>query len=67
MIATKWRYHEPDPDGGEIVVEMTEPEIIATYWPWWSKAMEQAGKYDQITHQHCIDDFVVVHWAERVG
>lgn len=56
-----WRYE--DPDG---TVTMTEDEILAVYFDFWSEEMRKVGKESEITPQGCIDDWVVVHWAERV-
>jgi hypothetical protein len=67
VAARRWRYVEPGDDGVTPVWhELTEAEIIATYFAWWSGRMRQAGKSDLISEDACIDDWVVVHWAALV-
>ena len=53
-----WRYQDPSGD-----YRITDAEILAQYFPYWSAQMTKAGKADQISDEYCIDDFVVVHWA----
>jgi len=65
----RWRYVTPGDFGnhGEpVIVEMSEAEIIATYYPYWQEQMRRVGKESQISEQECINDWVVVHWAEEV-
>jgi hypothetical protein len=57
----QWTY--TDLDG---TVTMTEAEILAAYGPYWREQMRRVGKEAEITEQGCIDDWVVVNWAERL-
>jgi hypothetical protein len=52
-----------DQDG---LQRLTEDEIIAQYYPWWSAQMCRVDKADKISHENCIYDFCVVHWARKV-
>lgn len=52
-----------DPSG---TYEITEEEIKTQYFPYWKERMEKVGKGEQATFENCIDDFIVVHWAEEV-
>lgn len=61
----KFRYNTPT-DTGNQVVQVTEEEILSTYFDYWSSQMVKAGKQDLISPENCIDDFVVVHWAWEV-
>lgn len=63
---TRWRYQEPGNDGEPHIVEMSEAEILAAYYPYWQAQMRRVGKEAEISEQSCIDDWVVVHWAEQV-
>lgn len=65
---TSWCYVEPGPDGEAVFVTMTDAEIIAEYFPYWSEQMRKKFGEDEsmITHAECIGDWVVVHWAWRV-
>lgn len=52
-------------ENGQCVTTMTEAEIMESYWPYWKKQMEKkfgVGS-DLITQAHCLDDWIVVHWA----
>lgn len=55
---TTWRYQ--DPDG---TYDITDAEILAAYFPYWSEQMRKAGKDEFISEARCIEDWVVVHWA----
>lgn len=66
----KFKYYEPvylghgDVRHDEIIV--TEKDILRDYWPYWKTRMEEAGKADLIDFNTCIEDFVIVNWAEEV-
>jgi hypothetical protein len=66
----KWKYVEPkDPVNGDWSahdIVLTENEILQQYYPRWVQLMIKAGKTDLITPANCIEDFVVVNWAEEV-
>jgi hypothetical protein len=76
----RWRWVEPtsDTDVTPVVIEMTENEILHERYPWWARrAMEWNAKHARregfplyapipVTPQMCLEDFIVVHWAEAV-
>jgi len=63
----KYRYNEQADHGdGNIVVTVTESDILRDYWPYWNKHMLELGRHEQISKENCIEDFVVVHWAWEV-
>jgi len=71
----KYAYDEPNKDGSNNHVEMTEQEIIDAYWQHWVNRMSRAihrkntkayGKPELITRENCIDDWVVVNQAYEV-
>jgi len=45
-------------------VVLTEDEILDCFWHYYQKVMENLGR--EATKQQCIDDFLVVNWAEEV-
>lgn len=47
------------------VAEITDQQILYDYWDYWSGRMiEKFGdKSDLITHDKCIEDWLVVHWG----
>lgn len=50
--------------GGKLdPVEITEDEIIKTYWDWWSNKMKGLGREDKISRENCIADWVTTNWA----
>jgi hypothetical protein len=48
---------------GDHEITLSEEEIINSYFELWSNKMKKIGKADQISHENCIDDWVVMHWA----
>ena len=54
-------------------VTMSDQEILDYYWEWWSSQMREVARsgkitnvtLESITKENCIDDFCIVHWAER--
>lgn len=61
----QWRYVEPS-EHGEVTVTLSESEIVRKYFDYYAEGMRRVGKADDISEQGCIDDWVTVHWAERV-
>jgi len=59
--ARVFRYQD---QGGVHVI--TWGEIIEQYYPFWCAGMCSIGKQNQVSEQNCVDDFVVVHWAEEI-
>ena len=67
-----WRYVEPagpdrnpvDPNAPVEIVK-TEQQIIDEYFPYWRSRMLKlaAVKVVEISHEACIDDWVVENWA----
>ena len=44
----------------------SEEDIITEYWTYWWGRMIEIGKVDLITKENCIDDWVVVNWANEI-
>lgn len=45
---------------------LSEQEILDEYWDYWCNRMQELGQDPEVlTFQKCIDDWCVVHWAER--
>ena len=59
FVGRTWVYE--DPDG---VHEITDAQIIETYFPYWLEQMKRAG-YMVTTYslESCIEDFALVTWA----
>lgn len=57
-----WLYAEL---GHDEPLEITEEEILETYYPWWSNKLRTMGRDHLISKEGCIDDWVVVNWAWR--
>ena len=57
----------PDENNNDIVEVLTEDEIIAQYWEYWSGKMKEIGREADITRERCIEDWSVIHWAEIVN
>lgn len=66
-MSRTWIYVEQGDDGNAVERRITDEEIIAFYFPYWSAQMRKVGKPELINQENCIDDFVVVHWAALPG
>jgi hypothetical protein len=44
---------------------LSEKEILNDYWNYWSNKMAELDQHHLITKENCIDDWCVIHWAER--
>lgn len=60
-----WVYDNPGYNGQNIHVVMSEAEILATMFDYWSKKMKEIGKSDEVSEVNCVDDWIVVHWAYK--
>lgn len=60
-----WTYVEPTSpvDMSPKYVTLSEDEIIEQYFTYWSSSMKRVGKSEMISHQACIEDWVIIHWA----
>ena len=65
-------YNEPVFDDygevtGNVVVTLSEQEVVDTYWPWWySEMCKKYGKEHvdaTYSKEECIDDWIVINWA----
>ena len=65
-MSRRWRYIEPGPSLEPIERVFTDEEILATYYAYWQERMRHVGKADQISPENCIEDWVVVNWAEEI-
>lgn len=65
----KFRYIEQAEDGiGHVTVDVTEDDIIRSYYPDWERRMiKKFGEGHELTnHQTCIEDYCVAHWAREI-
>ena len=60
----KFKIVDPDENGNPVETIMTEDEIIETFWDYWCSRMREVGKEAEISRENCIQDWVVIHWAE---
>lgn len=51
---------------GDVTEILTEDEIIAQYYTYWSTKMIQNCPSEPITRERCIEDWCIVHWATEV-
>ena len=64
MSERYWTIVFPGEHGQHVQETWSEDQIIKSYYTYWSTKMIQAGK-DDISREHCIDDWCVVHWAQQ--
>ena len=51
-------------DTNEVVYEtLSEQEIVAQYFNYWSNQMKKVGKREEISAALCIEDWCIIHWA----
>ena len=64
----RYQFNEYSEETSNLVVEMTEEEILEQYWPFWSKKMEEkyGPSHELITTENCIEDWMVTHLAWEV-
>jgi hypothetical protein len=56
----------PDENNNDIVEILTEDEIIAQYYTYWSTKMLLNCSDEPITRERCIEDWCTIHWATEV-
>ena len=56
----RFQYIDPT-EIGDFTTTVSEEWIEKMYYPHWSDKMKKAGK--EGTLEHCIEDFVMIHWA----
>lgn len=66
MKVTKYKYIYPGPNMEPVEEILTEEQIIREYFSYWSDQMRRVNKWKEITRKNCIEDWVVVMWAEKV-
>jgi hypothetical protein len=57
----------PGNNGEDLVEVLTEDEIIAQYYPYWSDRMIKARPDLPRTREMCIEDWATVHWAVEIS
>lgn len=67
----KFQYNElgkelPDGSIENIVVTITEQEILDQYWDYWFNRMMAVGKPHLTSIDNCLDDWVAVNWAWEI-
>ena len=69
LTERRWKIIDPDPTDPTawVVTVLSDSQILAKYWDWWSMQMRQGNRDEsEITEQECIIDFVVTNWATQV-
>lgn len=67
----RFRYHEPDEDGNTVDVTVTEAYILRYFWPYWKQKASEHNAYNatsniEVSLENCIQDFLVITWAEEL-
>ena len=52
-----------DQDGEHIY---TEDYIREHYFPYWKEMMIKVKKENEISFESCLEDWIVVNWAEEI-
>lgn len=61
-----WSITFPGECGQHVVEVWSEDQILASYFAYWSSKMAEVGKQDLISRERCLEDWIVVHWAQEV-
>jgi hypothetical protein len=57
-------YNDWDENDKPSVKEITDQQILYDYWNYWEDKMMRFGYgSEHITHDRCIDDWIVCNWA----
>jgi hypothetical protein len=60
-----FRYNEQgDPEN--VVVTISEEQILREYFPWWKRQLERSGKTHLISEENCLEDWQATNWAWEV-
>ena len=60
-----WTIVFPGECGQHVQETWNEDQIIKSYFTHWVGNMIQSGHGDQVSRERCIDDWIVVHWAQQ--
>jgi hypothetical protein len=62
-------YAELAGDGDAVVITKSEEQILKEYWDYWHEQMCKKYPREYVdsnyTEQDCIEDWIVVHWAQE--
>ncbi len=53
-------------ENGDVVEILTPEEVLAEYWDYWKERMESVGKFELISIENCLEDWVMLHWASII-
>jgi hypothetical protein len=60
-----WTIVYPCELGQHVQETLSEDQIIQTYYTYWATNMIQNVKDPDLSRERCIDDWIVVHWAQE--
>ena len=60
-----WTIVFPGDCGQHVQETWNEDQIIKSYFTHWVGNMIQSGHGDEVSRERCIDDWIVVHWAQQ--
>ena len=60
-----WTIVFPGECGQHVQETWNEDQIIKSYFTHWVGNMIQSGHGDEVSRERCIDDWIVVHWAQQ--
>lgn len=62
-----WTMCYPGEFGQHVAETFSEDQIILSYYTYWSTMMIKNQKGADISREHCIQDWITVHWAEETN
>ena len=65
-----FQHMEPNEDGEDITVIITDEDIRRAYYPYWyDKMCQKYGKEhvdETYSLEECIEDWMIIHYAEEI-
>jgi hypothetical protein len=58
-----WTICYPGDVGQHVQETFSEYQILQSYFDYWYQQMRKVERYDEVTIENCIQDWVVGHWA----
>jgi hypothetical protein len=65
-VTRRFRFVVPGESFQPDVRIITEEAILRDFYPLWADTMRERGRLLMATTENCVDDFVIVHWADEL-
>lgn len=52
-------------DGADVVEVLSEDDVREQYYKYWTMKMIQNVPNADLSFEHCLEDWMIVHWAQE--